>query len=39
MKMEITDIQEVISAADAGFNGNLRCILKTGAGDSRWKRG
>ena len=32
MKTKETEIQGVNSAADAGFNGNLRCILKAGAG-------
>jgi len=27
MKMRKTEIREVSSAADAGFNGNLRCTL------------
>ncbi len=32
MKIDETKIQEVNSAADAGFNGIPQCILKTGAG-------
>ena len=34
MKMNESQIQREGSAADAGFNGNLRCILIIGAIDS-----
>ena len=35
MEMRETKIRGVNSAADAGFNGNLRCILMSGARDSK----